>query len=143
MVALDFSEDSQKAFDLAVKLIKGTSGEHVLYLATIIEKWGGLLATVLVDCDTQIIDSANRHLSKHSREAMKTYESRLQTENINYKVVFSEGDPRKAICNLCHEHDIDTLIVGRRGLSKLKSLVAGRVSSYAVEHAPCNVLIAH
>lgn len=38
-------------------------------------------------------------------------------------------------------HDAELIVVGRRGISAMRSLVLGSVSSYVVAHARCPVLV--
>ena len=38
-------------------------------------------------------------------------------------------------------HDAELIVVGRRGLGAVRSLVLGSVSSYVVQHATCPVLV--
>jgi len=45
------------------------------------------------------------------------------------------------ICQGVVQKQVDFLIMGRRGISKIKRLVLGSNSSYCVEYAACNVLI--
>ena len=38
-------------------------------------------------------------------------------------------------------HDAELIVVGRRGLGHVRSLVLGSVSSYVIQHATCPVLV--
>jgi nucleotide-binding universal stress UspA family protein len=40
-----------------------------------------------------------------------------------------------------NSHDAELIVVGRRGLGAVRSLVLGSVSSYVVQHATCPVLV--
>jgi nucleotide-binding universal stress UspA family protein len=40
-----------------------------------------------------------------------------------------------------NSHDAELIVVGRRGLGAVKSLVLGSVSGYVVQHATCPVLV--
>jgi len=42
---------------------------------------------------------------------------------------------------IAHAHDAELIVVGRRGISAMRSLVLGSVSSYVVAHAACPVLV--
>ncbi len=50
-----------------------------------------------------------------------------------------EGPAGSAIIN--HACDAELIVVGRRGLGAVRSLVLGSVSSYVVAHATCPVLV--
>lgn len=59
------------------------------------------------------------------------------------EILFSRPNenPGKKICMYAHEHEIELIIAGSRGLSKVKNLLLGSVSSNIVHHAECPVLI--
>jgi nucleotide-binding universal stress UspA family protein len=42
---------------------------------------------------------------------------------------------------VANAHDAELIVVGRRGLGPVRSLVLGSVSSYVVQHATCPVLV--
>lgn len=50
-------------------------------------------------------------------------------------------DARDAIVDICTEYNASLLVIGKRGLGSLKSLVLGSVSNYVVQHAPCTVIV--
>ena len=56
--------------------------------------------------------------------------------------LLAEGDVREALMDWVEAHSVDVLIVGSRGLGGvLKRAVLGSVSSYALQHAACAVLV--
>ena len=56
--------------------------------------------------------------------------------------LLAEGNVRDELVNWVETNDVDILVVGSRGLGgALKRAVMGSVSSYAVQHAACAVLI--
>ncbi|MDH5769240.1 MAG: universal stress protein, partial [Nitrospirota bacterium] len=52
-----------------------------------------------------------------------------------------EGDPAHEIVRLADEGKFSTIIMARRGLSKIAGLFMGSVTSKVIGHAPCNVLV--
>jgi nucleotide-binding universal stress UspA family protein len=42
---------------------------------------------------------------------------------------------------IANAHDAELIVVGRRGLGAVRSLVLGSVSSYVVQHSTCPVLV--
>ncbi|XP_027362737.1 universal stress protein A-like protein [Abrus precatorius] len=63
------------------------------------------------------------------------------THGVNAEILTEEGDPRTAICSAVEKHTIDLLVVGGRGLGKLKRAIIGSVSNYCVLNAKCPVLV--
>ncbi|KAJ3699677.1 hypothetical protein LUZ61_003382 [Rhynchospora tenuis] len=51
------------------------------------------------------------------------------------------GDPMKKICEGIEKIPLHCLVVGSRGLSKVKRALLGSVSSYVVNHATCPVTV--
>lgn len=53
------------------------------------------------------------------------------------------GDYADEILDLATEHDAAMIVVGRRGLGRLREALLGSVSQKVLHHAPCTVVIAH
>jgi len=51
------------------------------------------------------------------------------------------GKPSFEIVRFAREEGIDLIVMGSRGLSGIKELLVGSVSSQVVDHAPCSVTI--
>uniref|UniRef100_A0A0D9VZ19 UspA domain-containing protein n=1 Tax=Leersia perrieri TaxID=77586 RepID=A0A0D9VZ19_9ORYZ len=70
---------------------------------------------------------------------------RKAQEEISRKVsatgAIVEGDAKEAICQAVEEMHADLLILGSRGLGKIKRAFLGSVSDYLVHHACCPVLV--
>ncbi|GAV86123.1 Usp domain-containing protein, partial [Cephalotus follicularis] len=55
--------------------------------------------------------------------------------------IIQHGDPKDMICQAAEEMHIDLLVVGSRGLGKLKRAFLGSVSDHCAHHAKCPILI--
>ncbi|KAC9469344.1 hypothetical protein E3N88_45782 [Mikania micrantha] len=51
------------------------------------------------------------------------------------------GDPRDKLCEAVDNIPLDHLIVGNRGLGKLKRVLMGSVSKYVVNNSSCPVTV--
>ncbi len=51
------------------------------------------------------------------------------------------GDPAQEIIRLTNIYHADLIIIGSRGLTGVKRILQGSVSSQVVEDAPCSVLV--
>eukprot|EP01099_Mayorella_cantabrigiensis_P000870 TRINITY_DN1369_c0_g1_i1.p1 TRINITY_DN1369_c0_g1~~TRINITY_DN1369_c0_g1_i1.p1 ORF type:complete len:125 (-),score=41.61 TRINITY_DN1369_c0_g1_i1:49-423(-) len=119
MIALDGSEGAQKAFEVALRLVKE----------------GDSLTLVSVP--------KNASQSQAAETSLQKFRDICNEKSIQFEAVTDQfGDPRTVLCSLAESRQIDTLIVGTRGLSALKRLILGSVSSYVVEHATCDVVVA-
>ncbi|OMO51900.1 Universal stress protein A [Corchorus capsularis] len=60
---------------------------------------------------------------------------------IKAETLILEGDPKDKICEISEEMNVDLLVVGSRGLGKIKRAFLGSVSDYCAHHANCPTLI--
>lgn len=59
----------------------------------------------------------------------------------NIQTVIHDGDPATRILDYCKAHEIDLVVIGRRGLGGLASLLLGSVSQKVSHAAPCACLL--
>ncbi|KAG2686819.1 hypothetical protein I3843_09G025500 [Carya illinoinensis] len=52
-----------------------------------------------------------------------------------------DGDSKDMICQAAEQMQVDLLVVGSRGLGKIKRAFLGSVSDYCAHHAKCPILI--
>lgn len=71
-------------------------------------------------------------------EQLHSYQERL---GCNSQVEIVTGDPAEEIVRLAKIHKADLIVLGSRGLTGMKRILLGSVSSQIVEDAPCSVLV--
>ncbi|XP_021682313.2 universal stress protein A-like protein [Hevea brasiliensis] len=71
-----------------------------------------------------------------SRGAKMCSEKMIKSETL-----ILEGDPKDMICQAIEQMHVDLLVVGSRGLGKIKRAFLGSVSDYCAHHAKCPILI--
>ncbi|MGH7999033.1 MAG: universal stress protein [Brasilonema sp.] len=74
----------------------------------------------------------------HIEKQLQSYQTLLPVES-NIELV--TGDPAEEIIRLANIYKADLIIIGSRGLTGLKRIVQGSVSSQVVEEANCSVLV--
>ena len=57
------------------------------------------------------------------------------------RTVIQDGDPATRILEYCKAHEVDLIVIGRRGLGGLASLLLGSVSQKVSHAAPCACLL--
>ena len=113
VVAYDGSDHAKEALRLAANV----SGQ-----------WGAALSVLRVgrlDDDT------------HTQEA-RAY---LEAHDLKVDYVQRDGDPSEIIVEYACETQADLLIMGAYGHTKVRELVVGSTTSYAMNHSPCPLLL--
>lgn len=66
----------------------------------------------------------------------------LQAHEIDVECILLDGEPGEVIAAYAGEYGADLLVMGAYGHSKVRELVMGSTTAYAINHAPCPVLLA-
>ncbi|MDF2386858.1 universal stress protein [Nostoc ellipsosporum NOK] len=69
---------------------------------------------------------------------LQSYQEEL---SVNSEIELVTGDPSEEIVRLANIYKADLILIGSRGLTGMKRIVQGSVSSQVVEEAPCSVLV--
>ncbi|MDG6257804.1 MAG: universal stress protein [Methanomicrobiaceae archaeon] len=86
------------------------------------------------DLLTKIIDEETEHIEQR----MKNIAAEI---GANITIHIQRGDARSEIIHLAQHLDVDIIVLGSVGRSRLDRLLLGSVSSYVVEHSPISTLI--
>jgi nucleotide-binding universal stress UspA family protein len=150
LVALDGSEHSWKALESAIQIAKKFNGKitliHVYSTVTArplaIPEPGTLTAPTIPPVATateisRIIENAR----KIGTDVLTEGERRVRNKNILVESLLVEGKVSEEIVKAAKERNCDLIVMGARGLSKLKEIILGSASHEVVRKAPCQVLI--
>lgn len=69
---------------------------------------------------------------------LQSYQARLPGEST---IEIVTGDPAEEIIRLANIYQADLIAIGSRGLTGVKRIIQGSVSSQVVENAPCSVMV--
>ena len=75
------------------------------------------------------------------REVEKLLQSYQETLPCESELEIVSGEPAEEILRLANIHKVDLIAIGCRGLTGLKRILEGSVSSEVVAEAPCSVLV--
>lgn len=77
-------------------------------------------------------------MKKESQEKLAEMKTRVISLGFNFvEAIACRGEPQKQVCKYAVEDKIDTIVMGRRGMSNLKRMINGSVSEYVLANAPC------
>lgn len=130
LVPFDGSQTSNKALNKAIKIAK--ENDATIHLLSVVEKQGFTLPSV-VDFQEQ---------KEKFTTALHNKEVELQKLDIDCKTILkTDSEPNKSIINYSNQHNMDLIVIGRRGLNRVKRILVGSTSSYVIEHAKIDVFV--
>jgi len=134
LVAFDGSEQSHKAYDFALELIKLCPGAAPEILVLSVAQPPEPADIVEVDA---IIDSATQHYEG----LFKELKEKAEEKNMEIETEVVVGHPADQIVKYAKDKNCDMVVVGQTGKSKIESWLLGSVSKRVATYAPCTVTI--
>jgi nucleotide-binding universal stress UspA family protein len=143
LVSTDGSGNAKRAVTAAIDLAKHYGAE--LLIVTILDMGVTRIYTPIAPFPTdsdynQFFQTAKADGQKIVDEAVTTAKQN-SLPKVNGKVLETMDSVPEAILNSAEKEEVDTIVVGTRGLGGFKKLVLGSVSSAIVAHAHCSVLV--
>ncbi|MGQ9539007.1 MAG: universal stress protein [Candidatus Bathycorpusculaceae bacterium] len=147
LVPLDGSEHSIRALDIAIRIAKKFAGKLTLIHVYSV----GVRPIVVPEPATftpGIPIMAPVEYSKVA-EAVKETGTRILTEGkakaeaegVKVEILLKEGHTVHEIVKAAEEGKFDLIVIGARGISRIKEIILGSVSDGVVRNAPCPVLV--
>lgn len=125
LIPIDWSENAEKTFDW--------------YMYNLHQKGVHLVIVHFMEA------SKEKELQEKElklQELQECYETRLLQMKVNYTWLTSNsGSPGDFIVKVSKEQDVDLIVMGARGLGKLKKTILGSVSDHVLSKAKVPVLI--
>lgn len=78
---------------------------------------------------------------KEGRALLEKTLKRLEADGLPANSVLLRGDAATEILDYVKEHQVDLIVAGARGMSRMRRLLLGSLSRKLVHYAPCSVLI--
>jgi len=72
---------------------------------------------------------------------LSVYEKQCVENQVKCHSILHSGNPGEAICEISEERDVSLVILGSRGLNKLRRTFLGSVSDYVIHHARKPVMV--
>ncbi|CAN6340703.1 unnamed protein product [Urochloa humidicola] len=148
-LATDFSEGSRAALRWAAdNLLR--SGDHLLLLHVVKEPdyeqseailWESTGSPLIPLSDFSDPLIAKKYGAKPDAETLDLLNTVAKQKEVMAVVKVLWGDPREKLCQAISETPLSCLVIGSRGLGKLKRVLLGSVSDYVVNNASCPVTV--
>ena len=132
LVPLDGSKNSLLALDKAVQIAKKFDSKITLIDVYWISAFR-LTPSQLVDYVVEI--------RKAGEEILAEGKKIVKTEDVPVETILKEGHIVEEILKTAKEGNYDLIVMGARGVSKIREILLGSVSYGVTAHAPCPVLI--
>ena len=141
LLATDASKDAEKAALIASDIASSTDSElHVLHVGNTKDFHVAPGAEQSFSPRTVSLGEVREKAEKTLEEAVKQVEEAGGTVAQAY---LRSGDPDDEILRFCDEQGgFGLIVMGSRGLTRIKRVVMGSVSGSVVRHAHCPVLVA-
>lgn len=147
LVPLDGSEHSMRALDIAIQVAKRFNGK-----ITLIHVYSVSVRPLVVPEPATFAPGIPMITpTEYSRvaEAVKNAGARIlaegaekvKAEKIEVETMLREGHTVHEIVRAAEEGKFDLIVMGARGLSRIKEIILGSVSDGVIRNAPCPVLI--
>jgi len=147
LVPLDGSEHSAKALNLAIQIAKKFEGKITLInVFSVVAPVVMPEPTTLTPPAVPIMSTAE--FSKVAEAARKTAsniiaegEQRVKAEGVQVETLVREGHTVQEILKAAREGEFNLIVMGARGISKIKEILLGSVSDGVMRNSPCPVLV--
>ena len=143
LLSVDGNESSSRAFEwFTNNIIKQDDG---LLLVHIVEPVSTGINYGLATKPALLTEDFSRHvqdLVDQGRELGKRYLHKCKGTGVRARFVLHIGaKPGEHICRLAKEQQIDMIVMGSRGIGRIRRTLLGSVSDYVLHHAGIPVVI--
>lgn len=136
-MALDGSEYSLKALDLAVDLAKKYQSQLVLVHVMIRQIYAINPPEAGILAGTAIV----RELEAEGKAILAKGEETVKAQGLPVQTRLRQGAPAEELLRTAADEKVDLMVLGSRGLSQVKAFLLGSVSDKVSHHAKCPTLI--
>ena len=147
LIPLDGSDHSVHALQSAVQIAKKFSGRitliHVYSVAPLVSV-SPLSSSTLTETGTlapEVVSKLFEAARGAGTSILADGEMRVRAEGIQVETLLREGHTIDEILKTVKKGEFDLIVMGARGLSKIKEIFLGSVSHGVTRHASCPVLI--
>lgn len=131
---VDFSPESKRALDNAIKLARTFSGElHIVHVYEPLEY--SLSKRLSLNHDRE-----NEKMRKASKVAFDKFLQNFVLKGINYHQVILDGKADKEIADYAEQIDASLMLMGTTGKTHVRRALVGTVTEKVVRRNPCPIV---
>jgi nucleotide-binding universal stress UspA family protein len=133
----DFSATADRALSVANRLLAESEDVriillHTFHIASSVVPLGGFRG----GAGSLFVENAHQLAAQAAEPSVRA----LQARGFEVEVVIERGHPAEVVTELAAQRDVDIIVMGTRGHSKLRKFLLGSTAERVVEHARCPVL---
>lgn len=132
LLATDGSEHSHRAAEKAIELAKITD-EASIEIIYVVD--GSMSKSDVLQYGDS--DSATRN----REEILSVFKGKIEDAGLPVKITILHGSPAETIIEHANKNDLDCLVVGSRGRSRVQTMILGSVSHKVMKHVKIPVLM--
>ncbi len=141
MNALRKALEIARKYDFAMKLVTVVEENHVTSYGRNQNFWhqvdGSIISAGGVEMEIM------SQLEERAAEMLDTIVAELDFSGIDLEKLVVTGEPSIEILEIAREEAFDLIVMGNRGMSKIKRFFTGSVTQRVISEAPCPVLSIH
>ena len=134
---VDGSGASKKALEYVLNISRKYSAEVVVL--NVFEPIGD--TEMRIGSGFTYLHEIEQHQRERSNTVLNETEVKLKEKGAIVKTISVGGISGLSIVNVSEKEKCDLIVIGRRSLGAVKSVLLGSVSNYVVHHATCPVLL--
>ncbi|MEN2768947.1 universal stress protein [Ornithinibacillus xuwenensis] len=89
----------------------------------------------------EILNNWGKDAADIRKEKLELIVQKAKQSDVDFEVIFLNGDPGPTIVNYANKNDYDVIVIGSRGLNAFQEMVLGSVSHKVAKRATSPVLI--
>jgi nucleotide-binding universal stress UspA family protein len=148
LVPLDGSDHSLKALEIAIQIAKKFDGK-----ITLIHVYSVAITPVIMPEPTTVtppmmppmtsaeVTKAVEAIRKAGASILADGEQKVKAEEVQVETILKEGHIVQEIVRTAKESKFDLIVIGGRGISRIRELLLGSVTDGVIHHAHCPVLV--
>ena len=148
LVPLDGSEHSLRALEIAIQIARKFGGKitliHVYSVAigpVIMPEPTTLTPPMMPPMTSAEVAKAVEAIRKAGASILADGEQKVKAEEVQVETILREGHIVQEIIRTAKEGKFDLIVIGGRGISRIRELLLGSVTDGVIHHASCPVLV--